>query len=46
MAAGAANGKVEDGFKGVTAFLIGDFIVLALLAIFPIISTYLPPLMD
>ncbi|MBS9721137.1 TRAP transporter large permease [Tianweitania sp. BSSL-BM11] len=46
VAAGAANGRVEDGFRGVSAFLVGDFIVLALLVLFPQIVTFLPSLIN
>jgi C4-dicarboxylate transporter DctM subunit len=45
VACGATNARVEDGFRGVTPFLLGDLVVLALLVIFPSIATYLPSLM-
>jgi C4-dicarboxylate transporter DctM subunit len=45
VACGASNTRVEDGFRGVTPFLLGDLVVLALLILFPAIATFLPSLM-
>lgn len=45
VACGASGSRVEDGFRGVAPFLIGDFIIIALLILFPNIATYLPSLM-
>lgn len=45
VACGATNTRVEDGFRGVTPFLVGDLVVLTLLILFPSIATFLPSLM-
>ena len=45
VACGATNSRVEDGFRGVTPFLVGDLVVLTLLIFFPSIATFLPSLM-
>ncbi|WP_372021716.1 TRAP transporter large permease (plasmid) [Tistrella mobilis] len=44
VASGAANTKVEVGFKGVMPFLVGEVIVLGLLIALPELSLYLPGL--
>ena len=45
VACGASNTRVEDGFRGVMPFLLGDLVVLSLLIVFPAIATFLPSLM-
>lgn len=45
VACGATNTRVEDGFRGVAPFLLGDLVVILLLIIFPSIATFLPSLM-
>lgn len=46
VACGATNARVEDGFKGVGPFLVGDLVILAVLILFPGLVTFLPSLMD
>lgn len=45
VACGASSTRVEDGFRGVTPFLLGDLVVILLLVLFPSIATFLPSLM-
>jgi C4-dicarboxylate transporter, DctM subunit len=45
VACGATNARVEDGFRGVGPFLLGDLVVIILLIVFPSIATFLPSLM-
>lgn len=42
VASGSSGIKTSEGFKGVISFLIMDFIILAILVAFPILSTWLP----
>lgn len=46
VACGASGTRVEEGFRGVVPFLIGDILVLALLLLVPPLSTWLPSLAE
>ncbi len=45
VASGAAGEDVSEGFRGVTRFVIIDLILLVILILLPVLSTWLPKLM-
>jgi TRAP-type C4-dicarboxylate transport system permease large subunit len=45
VVSGVAKVPVEEGFAGVTPFLVADVILLVLLAAFPQVSLFLPNLL-
>ena len=45
VAAGAAGEKTATAFRGVLWFVITDIIILLILVMFPILSTWLPSMM-
>lgn len=46
VACGATGTRIEQGFRGVAPFLLGDLIVIALLFMIPGLSTWLPGFID
>ncbi|MBR26432.1 MAG: C4-dicarboxylate ABC transporter permease [Rhodobacteraceae bacterium] len=46
VACGAAGSRIENGFRGVAPFILGEIVVIGLLFLVPELSTWLPSLMD
>ncbi|MEC9433382.1 MAG: TRAP transporter large permease [Pseudomonadota bacterium] len=46
VACGAAGARIENGFRGVAPFILGEIVVIGILFLIPELSTWLPSLMD